>query len=78
LKARLAKFYSKGLTLSELMNKPIKYNTLIPDMYLEKLKERGLMEDMAGQIQNSMLDIKNGQEEMVSLDLENKLGRKPH
>lgn len=70
-------FVDVAETLSELMNKPIKYNSLTPEMYLEQLKERGTPEHMAEQILNFMLDIKNGQEELVSSSLENKLGRKP-
>lgn len=64
-------------TLSELTGKTVQYNQVKPEMFVERLTERGIPEQIAHHVLDSMLDIKNGQENVVTTDLENKLGRKP-
>lgn len=64
-------------TLTELTGKPVKYNSVEPETFLGILKERGVPVQIAHHVLDSMIDIKNGQEDVVTTDLENTLGRKP-
>lgn len=63
--------------LTELTRKPVKYNSVAPETFLGILKERGVPIQIAHHVLDSMIDIKNGQEDVVTTDLENTLGRKP-
>lgn len=75
-----AKAYSYddvAAALSELMDTTIKYNKVTSEVFVEQLKKRGVPEQVAGYVLDSMTDIKNGQEDEATTDLEVALGRKP-
>ncbi len=63
--------------LSQLTNKEIKYFPADLDFFTAKMKERGVTEGQIERAIGFMTDIKNGQEDEISPDLENLLGRKP-
>jgi NAD(P)H dehydrogenase (quinone) len=64
-------------TLSTLSGKEINYNAIEDSMFVDQLKARGTPEMMFARILGFLTDIKNGQEDEVSPDLERWLGRKP-
>jgi NAD(P)H dehydrogenase (quinone) len=70
-------FYDIAAYLTELTGKSVTYNPVSPDVFISLLKERGIPEQIAHHVLDSMIDISNGQEDVVSTDLQNKLGRKP-
>jgi NAD(P)H dehydrogenase (quinone) len=70
-------FYDVAEALTELSGKEVKYKSIEASAFGAIMKEKGLPALMIDKIIGFNTDIKNGQEEMVSGDLENKLGRKP-
>jgi NAD(P)H dehydrogenase (quinone) len=70
-------FADVAASLTELRHKPVNFKAVEKSSYEAKLKERGLPEPVIQKISGFLTDIKNGQEEEVSSDLENLLGRKP-
>lgn len=70
-------FGDVAATLTKLSGKTVKYTPVEQPVFEAQLKERGVPEIMAGRIVGFMIDIKNGQEDEVSTDLETMLGRKP-
>ena len=75
--ARAYSFEEVAAALSDLTGKTVRYNPLTSEAYLAQLKAQGTPEEVAGHVLDSMIDIKNGQSEEVSDDLERALGRKP-
>jgi len=70
-------FNDVAATLTRLSGKQVKYTSAEQIAFGAQLKERGLPEMMIQRMTSFMTDIKNGQEDEVSADLENFLGRKP-
>jgi len=70
-------FNDVAATLTRLSGKQVKYTSAEQIAFGAQLKERGLPEMMIPRMTSFMTDIKNGQEDEVSADLENFLGRKP-
>jgi NAD(P)H dehydrogenase (quinone) len=70
-------FADIATTLSTLSGKEINYNAIGDSVFVDQLKARGTPEMMFDRILGFLTDIKNGQEDEVSPDLERWLGRKP-
>jgi NAD(P)H dehydrogenase (quinone) len=70
-------FDDVAATLSDLSGKKVGYTPAERSVFETQMKERGVPEMMVQRVAGFLTDIKNGQEEEVSLDLENLLGRKP-
>jgi NAD(P)H dehydrogenase (quinone) len=70
-------FDDVAATLSDLSGKEVAYTPTEKSAFEAQMKERGVPETMAQRVVGFLTDIKNGQEEEVSPDLENLLGRKP-
>ena len=70
-------FADVATALTSLSGKEVQYTPAEKSAFEAQLKGRGLPEIMVQRITSFLTDIKNGQEEEVSLDLENLLGRKP-
>lgn len=70
-------FDNVAATLSDLSGKEINYTPTEKSAFEAPMKERGVPETMVQRVVGFLTDIKNGQEEEVSPDLENLLGRKP-
>ncbi len=70
-------FADVAATLTELSGKTVNYTPAEKPAFEAGLKERGLPDVMIQRITGFITDIKNGQEDQVSPDLENLLGRKP-
>jgi NAD(P)H dehydrogenase (quinone) len=70
-------FYEIASILTELSGKDVKYMSVDIPAFAEMMKGKGLPELMIGKIIRFNTDIKNGQEAIVTSDLEVKLGRKP-
>jgi NAD(P)H dehydrogenase (quinone) len=70
-------FADVATALTELSGKTVKYTAAEQPAFEAGLKERGLPDVMIQRITDFTTDIKNGQEEVVSHDLEQLLGRKP-
>ena len=70
-------FDDVAATLSDLSGKTVGYTPAEKSAFEAQMKERGTPEIMVQRVVGFMTDIKNGQEEAVSPDLENLLGRKP-
>jgi NAD(P)H dehydrogenase (quinone) len=70
-------FDDVAATLSDLSDREVDYTPAEKSAFEAQMKERGLPETMVQRIVGFMTDIKNGQEEEASPDLENLLGRKP-
>jgi NAD(P)H dehydrogenase (quinone) len=64
-------------TLTDLSGKAVSYTPIEKSAFEAQMKERGVPEMMIERVTGFLTDIKNGQEEEVSPDLENLLGRKP-
>ncbi len=64
-------------TLSDLSGKAVAYTPAEKSAFEAQMKERGIPETMVQKVVGFLTDIKNGQEEEISSDLENLLGRKP-
>lgn len=70
-------FDDVAATLSDLSGKEVNYTPAEKSAFEAQMKERGVPETMVQRIVGFLTDIKNGQEEEVSPDMENLLGRKP-
>ncbi|WP_332368407.1 NmrA family NAD(P)-binding protein [Spirosoma telluris] len=70
-------FYDVAAVLTNLSGKPVTYTPAEPATFETQLIGRGLPDVVARRITGFITDIANGQEDIVSLDLENLLGRKP-
>lgn len=64
-------------TLTELSGKEVKYTPADKSIFETKMKERSTPEIIIQKVIGFLTDIKNGQEDEISPDLENLLGRKP-
>lgn len=75
-----SKAYSFGdiaATLSDLSGKAVPYSSVEKSAFETQLNVRGVPDAMVQRITGFLTDIANGQEDEVSPDLENLLGRKP-
>ncbi|WP_017318392.1 SDR family oxidoreductase [Mastigocladopsis repens] len=70
-------FDDVAATLSDLSGKEVDYTPAEKSAFEAQMKERGVPETMVERVVGFLTDIKNGQEEEVSPDMENLLGRKP-
>jgi NAD(P)H dehydrogenase (quinone) len=70
-------FVDVAAALTDLSGKSVVYTPAEPIAFSAQLSERGLPEVVARRITGFITDIANGQEDIVSPDLENLLGRKP-
>ena len=70
-------FYDVATALTELSGKKVNYTPVEPETYQAHTTQLGMPAFVIGMVIGFMTDIKNGQEEKVSADLENILGRKP-
>ena len=69
--------YDVAAILSELSGKKVTYTPVDVAVYKESMKKQGLPETVVNKIVDFNIDMKNGQESVVTKDLEIKLGRKP-
>jgi NAD(P)H dehydrogenase (quinone) len=70
-------FVDVAAALTDLSGKSVVYTPAESIAFSAQLSERGLPEVVARRITGFITDIANGQEDIVSPDLENLLGRKP-
>ena len=70
-------FADVAAALAELSGKPVPYTPAEVPAFEQSLRARGLPDVVMGRIIGFMTDIKNGQEDEVSPDLEQLLGRPP-
>ena len=70
-------FADVASVLTQLSGKPVNYTPVGSSEFGAQLKQRGVPEPAIQTIIDFMTDVKNGQEETVSADLETSLGRKP-
>ena len=70
-------FYDIATVLTKLSGKPVIYTPMEPTSFRTQLIERGLPDVIAQRVAGFIADIANGQEDIVSADLEKLLGRKP-
>lgn len=70
-------FDDVAAALTNLSGKEVKYTPTEESAFEAQLKERGLPEVVARRFVGFLTDIKNGQEDEVSPDMEHLLGRKP-
>ncbi|NUN66966.1 SDR family oxidoreductase (plasmid) [Pseudanabaena biceps] len=70
-------FGDVAATLADLSGKEVNYTSADKSVFEMQMKERGTPETVTQKIVGFLTDIKNGQEEEVSLDMENLLGRSP-
>ncbi len=63
--------------LTDLTGKQVDYTPIEDSVFVAQMKERGLPEMMIPRYLGFQTDIKNGQEDEISPDLEQLLGRKP-
>lgn len=70
-------FDDVAATLSDLSGKEVDYTPAEKSAFEAQMRERGVPETMVQRVVGFLTDIKNGQEEEVSPDMENLLGRKP-
>ncbi len=70
-------FDNVAATLTDLSGKEVDYTPTEKSTFEAQMKERSVPEIMIERVTGFLTDIKNGQEEEVSSDLENLLGRKP-
>jgi NAD(P)H dehydrogenase (quinone) len=70
-------FNDVAATLTDLSGKAVGYTPIEKSAFESQMKERGVPEMMIERVTGFLTDIKNGQEDEVSPDLENLLGRKP-
>lgn len=70
-------FYDVAAALTTLSGKSVAYTPAEPATFERQLTERGLPDVVARRITGFITDIANGQEDIISSDLENLLGRKP-
>lgn len=70
-------FYDVAHVLTELSGKKVNYTPVEQTVFEAQMKERGVPGAVIERTAGFMTDIKNGQEEEVSADLEQILGRRP-
>ena len=70
-------FYDIAKALTTLSGKKVKYHPVDISTFQERMKPTGIPESMLQKVVEFNTDIKNGQEDEITNDLENKLGRKP-
>jgi NAD(P)H dehydrogenase (quinone) len=70
-------FDDVAATLSDLSGKKVGYTPADKSVFETQMKDRGIPEIVVQKMLRFLTDIKNGQEEEVSPDMENLLGRKP-
>lgn len=70
-------FADVAAALTDLSGKPVQYTAAEVPAFEQGLKARGLPEVVVGRIIGFMTDIKNGQEDDISPDLAQLLGRQP-
>ena len=70
-------FADVAAALTELSGKAVPYTSAEVPAFEQGLKARGLPDVVVGRIIGFMTDIKNGQEDEISPDLEQLLGRQP-
>ena len=70
-------FGDVAAALTELSGKEVNYTDVEKAAFETNMKERGVPESAVQKIVGFITDIKNGQEEEVTSELENQLGRKP-
>ncbi|MDF7815622.1 SDR family oxidoreductase [Hymenobacter sp. YC55] len=70
-------FHDVAAALATLSGKPVAYTPVETADFERQLQGRGVPTVMIPRIVGFMTDIKNGQEEIISADLEQLLGRKP-
>lgn len=70
-------FEEVAATLTRLSGRPVNYFPVEKAAFEAGMKQRGLPETVVERVSGFITDIKNGQEETVSADLENFLRRKP-
>lgn len=70
-------FSDVAATLTDLSGKEVKYTPVEKSAFKTQMKERGVPEPVIEKVVGFITDIKNGQEEEVTSELENLLGRKP-
>ena len=70
-------FEDIAATLADLSEKKVDYTPVEKSAFEAQMTERGVPSAMVQRVTGFLTDIKNGQEEDVSPDLENLLGRKP-
>ena len=70
-------FADVAAALADLSGKPVQYTAAEALAFEQGLKARGLPEGVVGRIIGFMTDIKNGQEDDLSPDLAQLLGRQP-
>jgi NAD(P)H dehydrogenase (quinone) len=70
-------FDDVAAALTKLSNREVKYTPADASAFAAKMLERGVPEIVVGRVVGFMTDIKNGQEDEISPDLEQLLGRKP-
>jgi NAD(P)H dehydrogenase (quinone) len=70
-------FEDVAAVLTKLSGREVKYAPADATAFAAKMTERGVPEIVVGRVVGFMTDIKNGQEDEISPDLEQLLGRKP-
>lgn len=70
-------FDDVATTLTDLSGKAVAYTPAEKSVFEAQMQERGTPAIMVQRVVGFLTDIKNGQEEDVSLDLKNLLGRSP-
>ena len=70
-------FYDIATTLTELSGKEVNYTPIDISESEIRMQQKGFADAVIKKITNFHLDIKNGQEDEITHDLEQKLGRKP-
>ena len=70
-------FYDIAKALTTLSGKEVKYHPVDISTFQERMRPTGIPEPMLQKVVEFNTDIKNGQEDEITSDLETKLGRKP-
>ena len=70
-------FYDIAKELTTLSGKKVKYHPVDISTFQERMRPTGIPESMLQKVVEFNTDIKNGQEDEITNDLEKKLGRKP-
>ncbi|GLB53778.1 NAD(P)-dependent oxidoreductase [Neptunitalea chrysea] len=70
-------FYDIAKALTTLSGKEVNYHPVAVSTFQERMRPTGIPEPMLQKIVEFNTDIKNGQEDEITNELENKLGRKP-
>lgn len=70
-------FFDVAGALTTLSGKEVTYHPVNISTFQERMKPTGIPEPMLQKVVEFNTDIKNGQEDEITNDLENKLGRKP-